>query len=181
MYTSVMLIALSGCLSDVAALPSSSPWHTEYSVAWSKGHAEKKPLALIFGSGAGGWEKLSKEGEMGKEAKHLLESEYVCAYIDTSKPVGSQLATAYEIAGGSGIVISDKTGDLQAFRHEGELANSDLERYLRKYADPQRVVMATDSNPTEVRTSYYPPVQASMPYYQPSYIPFRSGGCPNCR
>src|SRR5436190_4429539 len=107
MYTSVMLIALSGCLSQATSVPSSSPWSTDYGVAWNQAHAERKPLALLFGSGPGGWARLSKEGEMGKEARRLLESNYVCVYIDTREAAGSQLAKAYEVSGGLGLVLSD--------------------------------------------------------------------------
>jgi hypothetical protein len=191
MYTSVMLIALSGYLSQAASVPRSSPWTTDYSAAWTQAHAQRKPLALLFGSGHGGWEKLSKDGEIGKEAKRLLESNYVCVYVNTREAAGNQLAKAYEISGGLGIVLSDRTGNLQAFRHEGDLANANLERYLRKYADPERVVLATDSNPGDAPVhsgparvqSYYPPVQEGMSYYQPSYVPYRRsyGGCSSCR
>ena len=46
-----------------------------------------------------------------------------------------------------GIVISSSSGKLQAFRHEGELRNEDLARYLRRFSAPNLVILHTETNP----------------------------------
>jgi len=58
--------------------------------------------------------------------------------------------------GGQGVVISDRTGQLQAFRHAGELNGSELVSRLQRYADGSRVVTTTDTL-TSGRTSFYGP------------------------
>ena len=162
MYTSLVALALSGCFPHAEDLSTPASWQSDYRSAWTKGHAEQKPLALLFGSGTRGWEKLSKEGELGKEAMRLLESKYVCVYVDTSIQDGNRLATGFQLGDGPGLVLSDRTGDLQAFRYQGKLSNEEMERFLQKYADPERVVSTTETSVTEVR-SYYPPSMASAP------------------
>jgi hypothetical protein len=138
----------------------------------------RKPIAVVLGRGEAGWGKLSKDGPLGSEAEQILAKCYVCLYVDTSRAPGKRLANAFEISQGSGIVISDSQGKLQAFHHEGNLSRADLVRYLRKYADPKRVVVATDTNPS-TRVSYYP--SNSRPrYVQPTYAPVFFGGGGGC-
>lgn len=165
MYTSVVLVALSGYLAQGAVIPERPSWMDDYSLACKRGLADGKPLAVFIGSGNQGWEKLSKSGTLGKEVKRLLEDHYVCVYIDTSRRTGRQLAEDFDCSERVGLVLSDHTGKVQAFRHEGELKNSELERYLRKYADPTRVARITESPEVQdVVVPYRPPVQ----YYAPA-------------
>jgi len=44
---------------------------------------------------------------------------------------------------GPGLVLSSGSGEKQAFRHKGQLSARDLRRYLRKFADPERIVKRT--------------------------------------
>ncbi len=155
MYTSLALVALSSFLA-LAVPEERHPWLSDYSLAALQGQNEKKPLAVFVGSGPAGWDKLSKDGKLGEEVQRILESHYVCVYVDTSRNHGKQLAAAFELDDSTGIVISDRTGGIQAFHHEGDLYNRDLERYLRKYADPNFVVRGTEINLSE-EVSYYPP------------------------
>lgn len=160
MYASMMLFTLT------LAAPTDSPnWSTEYSAARQQGESAGKPLAIFIGSGARGWEKISRNGLVA-ETNELLAANYVCVYIDTATEKGKSLATAFDIPDGLGIVISDRTGKLQAFYHAGDLAREDLDRYLRRFADPRLVVRSTESNPGNERRSYYGPA---------------AGGCPNGR
>src|SRR5207302_6334215 len=69
-----------------------------------------------------------------------------------------------------GLVLSDRRGDNQAFRHEGTLADADLERQLRKYSDPDRVVRRTESGAVAT-TSYYAAPAAPAPVYAPPAAP----------
>jgi hypothetical protein len=68
-------------------------------------------------------------------------------YVNTNQEAGRELATALEMPHYMGIVISDATGHYQAFRHEGDLRSQDLNRYLRRYSDPQHLVTSTEFNP----------------------------------
>jgi hypothetical protein len=75
------------------------------------------------------------------------------------------MARAFEIQG-SGLVISDRTGEKQAFRHEGSLAGEDLTRALKKYADPNVVVYTTQTNASERRSYYGPTNGGSSPQFR---------------
>jgi hypothetical protein len=122
-------------------------WVTDYGAARKQGASAKKPLVVVLSSGANSWQKLSREGALSSEALKAFKDKYICIFINTATEEGKNLATAFDIPSGLGIVISDRTGDLQAFRHEGDLANADLVRYLDRYGDPNYVVLQTESNP----------------------------------
>jgi hypothetical protein len=158
MYTSVLVIALLG-FSDSPA-PESPKWMTDYSAARKLGKEQKKPLVVIFGSGEDGWNALSRKGTLSKEARRTLATEYVCVYADTKAKDGQELAASFDMPASLGVVVSDRTGDLQAFRHEGDLASGTLLRYLRRYADPAFVARVTETNPAPRREApvYAPPV-----------------------
>lgn len=159
MYTPMVLFALT------FAAPSDLSWSTDYPSARQQSEAAGKPVAVFIGSGANGWQKLSRGSEVGAELRQFMAANYVCVYIDTATETGKSLATAFEVPDGLGIVISDRSGALQAFRHEGDLAQQDLDRYLRRFADPSLVIRTTESNPgNERRSGYYAP----------------AGGCPHC-
>lgn len=160
MCTTILLIALSGfpALANVEEAPS---WLTDYSEARKQGLSEKKPLAVFVSSGKNGWKTVARDGELGKDIDKTLADSYVCVYVDSATDSGKRLASALGLGAGKGIVISDSSGSLMAFYHEGDLANRDLARYLSRFADPQRTVEATETNPPAVRQSYYPPVQAA--------------------
>jgi hypothetical protein len=96
------------------------------------------------------------------EARRLLTNQYVCLYLDTLTPAGGSQARAFQV-GELGIVISDRSGAIQAFRHEGDLSNRALVTYLQRYADPTRVFQTTESNPANHTSSYSPPAAAIAP------------------
>jgi hypothetical protein len=157
MYTSVVLLALSGYLVEGAFIPERPAWLNDYGLATKVGQAKSKPLALFVGSGPSGWEKVSKNGKLGKTVKSLLETSYVCLYVDTSSPAGRKLAEALEITEPVGLVLSDSTASKQAFWHEGGLKPADLERFLRKYSDPALKATTTDTKASLEAPRYQPP------------------------
>jgi hypothetical protein len=185
MYTSLVCLALSAASVPGAAIPVAPSWRSDYTLALKEGQSSKRPLAIFVASGPEGWDKVSKDGGLDKEAKELLTTRYVCVYIDTSGEHGRRLADEFEITNGHGLVIGDSTGAKQAFWHAGKLSNDDLDRYLRKYADPDRVIAKTetlaDARPAAAPVSrsistsgYYAPPA----YYQPSMRSFGGfGGC----
>ena len=176
MYTSGLLVALLGLLpSSIRQEPS---WLEDYSQAYRLCQKGDKPLAVFVGSGAKGWNRMSKDGQLSPEIKDFLSKNYVCVYVDATREAGQGLATALEMPKRLGLVISDSKGAVQAFRNEGNLRESDLMRYLRRYADPQRMVVATESNPSDEAPARTPRfVERSYPaptYYSPPSS-FRTG------
>jgi hypothetical protein len=168
MYTSILLVALSGVAPS--AETKAPVWSLDYAAAKKMSASEKKPLAVFLAPGTGAYDKIGRDG-LGDEARGLLTSRYVCVHVDTSTSRGKELAQAFEMSDGLGIVIGDRTGDKQAFRHEGDLARADLVRYLKRYSDPDYVVVRTESNPEHVHKP-----AAGVTY--PSYAP--AGSCPSC-
>lgn len=169
MHTSVALVALAGLVAAAPAAPSPS-WLTDYAAARAQGRRQDKPLAVFVGTGKEGWKDVCREGRLGNEAQRLLADRYVCVYVDASKRSGRDLAADFEMNDGLGIVLSDHTGQLQAFRHEGDLSSQRLAEQLRRFADPDRVVRATETNEArEVR--YYPAEVAAPPVYAPVLAP----------
>jgi hypothetical protein len=170
MYTSGLLVALLGLLpSSIRQEPN---WLEDYSKAYRLCQKAEKPLAVFLGSGSKGWNSLSKDGQLSTESKDFLSKNFLCVYIDTTQEAGQELATRLEMPNRLGLVISDSTGGVQAFRHEGNLRDSDLMRYLRRYADPQRMVVSTESNPFDeapvssprfVERAYPAPIYYSQP------------------
>jgi hypothetical protein len=144
MYTSLLLLALS---SVTPAADSAPAWQTDYAAAREIGAAKQKPLVVVLGAGAQGWKKLDRDGSLSAEAKQILAEKYICVHIDTATAKGKTLADQFEMEDGLGIVISDRSGKLQAFRHEGDLADNSLVNYLNRYGAPDYVVLATESNP----------------------------------
>jgi hypothetical protein len=164
MYTSLFLAALFGLnLSNDAA---DGPfWLKDYPVAQQQAASKRKPIAVFIGSGKTGFLRLAKEDELNPNVRSLLTEKYICVYVDTQIADGRQLAADFNMSSGLGLVISDRTGKVQAFRHEGNLAARMLEQYLERYADPDRIVRTTETNPTE-RASYYgSPQQTTQAYY----------------
>jgi hypothetical protein len=175
MYTSVVLFALAGSIPQTDRIPESTLWKSDYGQALKEGSRQKKPLAVFIGQGPAGWDALSRDGRLTPAARQLLEAHYVCVYLDTDKLEGRRLAESFEIKDGPGLVISDQSGESQAFHHEGDLPDRDLERNLRKFADPNRVVTWTETQ-TREETRYYPSFQSAPTYYP--YVPVSIGrGC----
>jgi hypothetical protein len=132
MYTSILLVALMGP-GAAADAQSSEPlsWQENYTAARKLARQEDKPLAVVIGSGARGWEKLGT-GKLTAEAKKLLADNYVCVYIDADTTRGKRLADEFSLS--QGLVISTRDGQEQAFRHSGPISNSDLEASLKRYS-----------------------------------------------
>jgi hypothetical protein len=175
MYTSMLLVALAGspALANVEEAP---VWLTDYGQAKKQGQNEKKPLAVFVAPGKSGWSKLAQDGKLGKSIEQLLAQKYICVHVNSSTTAGQKLAADLQVDGGLGIVISDHSGQLMAFHHEGDLTKQKLKTYLKKFADPERVVETTETNPPPVvRQAVSPPT----PTYTPSFGGFGGGrgGC----
>jgi len=152
MMYSVLLIALWGIAPSVREKPA---WITDYGQAKKLSQTERKPIVIFFGSGVSGWNDISRQGRLEADAGRLLAKSYVCLYLDTASEEGRRLARALEMSQPRGIVISDSTGKLQAFRHEGNLRDEDLMYYLGRFSNADLVVLHTETNPPE-RSSFTP-------------------------
>jgi hypothetical protein len=172
MYTSFALVAL-GFLAGT--MPESPSWRADYSIALKEGQQSRKPLAVFIGTGKSGWDRLTKGGKLDSEINRVLSSKYVCVYVDTTQSAGRRLASDFELTDGVGIVLSDYTGTVQAFRHQGVLADRELLQKLNRYADPERVIRSTEG--AEVtRVSNYAPEDAPAPYNVQPRSYYRSSG-----
>ena len=160
MFESTFIVALAGFLTSHGL--GTPLWHADYGTAQTLGMFESKPLAVFIGSGEEGWNQIHRDGRLGKEIRELLADTYICVYADTSRDDGKLLAAELQIPDAPGLVVSDHTGAYQAFRHQGDLSSDQLLRYLQRYADPDRVVRTTETNPVERRSYYYRPM-GSLP------------------
>lgn len=166
MYTSFSLLALAGFL--VAPAPSAShepTWWRDYRLAQEAGLKEQKPLAVFVGNGYGGYHKLAQEGQLTDSVKQVLADSYVCVFLDTASPNQEGLIKALAVTKGNGLIISDRTGNVQAFHHDGQMAQTELAKNLQHFAEPGVEVRTTVTN---VRVSYYP---ESTGTYRQNYVP----------
>jgi hypothetical protein len=168
MTNSLVLFALSGALA--AATTETPAWHTDYGRARQLGRATGRPLVVVVGSGQEGWGQLSKDGKLGQEVNRLLAANYVCVYVNAAETKGQTLAAALEITG-PGLVISDRSGEVQALHHQGSLPETTLAEQLRRHADPTRVVQHTESNAAQRVSRYYSPGQPSPTFAPATYAP----------
>ena len=167
-YHSVVLMAVVGFFTSLGE-PS---WVKDYEAARKLGKAASKPLAVVIGHGRAGWDKLSEEGRLDREARSLLAANYVCVYVDTEHIAGQKLADELDIRHDVGLVISDQSGRHQAFRHDGELSKQALAKHLRRYGDPDRVFRYTEGSDEE---GYYAEEsEREQPAAPPAY--FGGGG-----
>jgi hypothetical protein len=150
MYTSTLLCALL----SVPGAADTPTWSTNYQAAVKEGATAGKPLAVILGTGKNGYEKVVRDGgELSAACRKHLAAHYVCVYADTSTETGKRLADAFAMPGGQGIILSDRTGAVQAFRHEGALSNADLSTYLERYGSDRAVT--TTETADSIRGSSY--------------------------
>jgi hypothetical protein len=190
MYTSIVLAALTGSL-VASSSHESLTWHKDYYEAKQIGQTDKKPLAVFIGSGAGGQTKVCQDGKLADEVEKLLGDNYVCVYVDASTPEGQKLTSAFGNTEGTGLVLSDRTGEKQAFAHQGNLSTADLTRWVKKFADPNVLVNTTVTNASS-QMSMYPSNGSMMNYtgnviygsqgYFSNGVIYGGGGCPggNC-
>jgi hypothetical protein len=143
MQTWIAVALLGGGVS--ANIPDLPAWQNDYGVARTRAGEIHKPLAVFIGTGKEGWSKVAREGDFDPQVSRLLAQHYVCVYVDKQTDAGKELAEAFEVPAASGLVISDRTGGVEAFHHSGALSRTDLAKALEKYSDPDRQVRTTES------------------------------------
>jgi hypothetical protein len=164
MRTSIGFLALAGFLvAPLAAASAQEVAFKSYPEGQEFGRKAGKPLAVIVGAGRTGLNHLTQEGTVSPEVRKTLADKYVCVFLDTNRPADRAVIRQLGIQSGTGLVLSDRTGDLQAFSHDGTLPASDLSRQLKRFADPHVIVSATQSNASQ-RYSFYPQTELAGEY-----------------
>lgn len=135
--TSLAAATVAGWVLTGSVTPIGPTWQDSYRLAIAQATELQKPVAVFIGNGPTGATRLVREKELGSDAIDLLRKSYVCLYVDTATPAGKELASSFGMD--RGLVISDRTGGVQALRHEGDLANSNLTEYLRRYKNVSQV------------------------------------------
>jgi hypothetical protein len=147
-------------------------WDRPYSPTRLAAIEAKRPLAIFVSSGIDGWKKVIREGRLNSETIKVLVRHYETVYVNQDTDDGRRVAEALELSGKTGLVIGDRTGELQAFRHVGDLANAEIVRHLSRYADQNHVVSTTESTAPK-------PVFRTISYPESYSNPFQF--CPNGR
>jgi hypothetical protein len=172
MNTSIIGVALAAALFPAHATLAPA-WHNDYRQARELGERERKPLVVVIGSGKTPWANLVRVAEQDGTINETLRNKYVCLFVDTDTTEGQRLARSFDLSG-PGMVISDRSGEFQAYRHAGEMPANELARALTQHTDDTYVSRKLAPPPAQT-VSYYPPA----PVYYPAM--FGGGGCSSCR
>ena len=178
MFTASLTAAvLSGVLASGSL--ESAHWRTSYREAATAAADLRKPIAVFITTGSPA--KLVKEGTLGKDAARLLRDGFVPLTVDTTTDAGKELARTFNLS--EGLVISDRTGGVQALRHAGAVTDADLKGYLERFTAPTAVAtteyrgaaVAPTVQPQSQAAQYQPQAaqyqpQYAQPTYQPQYV-----------
>jgi hypothetical protein len=167
MNTSILTVVLAGAM--LAGQNGSPTWQTDYTTAQRVGAQQQKPVLVVVGNGANGWQQAIPNASA--HVTQLMAQKYVCVYVDTATTNGKLLAYSLEIHG-AGLVISDRTGSYQAFWHQGDMTSDVLAQVLARYSDPNSAVRTTETNTS--RTSFYPSNGFQPANYAPTFRPAAS-------
>jgi len=154
--TSLTALALSTLLAS--GIPTPTTWQPDYRSAVLRAATDKKPLAVFLVKDVAAVKSISAA------ALDRLNREYVAVIVNTGTASGKTLAMSFEMT--EGLVISDITGEKQAFRHVGSIPTVDLPSTLERFAHVSQVVTATETQGIVVYAEpvapvYYP--QATRP------------------
>jgi hypothetical protein len=135
MYTSMIAVTVAGMMAS--ATTREAGFRDDYKSARQAVLSESKPMVVFLTKG--------KAADFGADAKGVLAKDYVAVAVNTETAEGQKLARAFDMTSGTGVVISDRTGTLQAFRHEGNLSAEELKARLTRYSDADHVVRTTET------------------------------------
>lgn len=158
--TSLTAAVLSGMLASGSL--DSPKWRTSYRDAASAATELRKPIAIFITTGSPA--KLVKEGTLGKDAARLLRDGFVPLTVDTTTDAGKDLAKTFHLS--EGLVISDRTGGVQALRHAGAVTDADLKGYLERFTAPTAAVASTEYRGAAVAPTVQPQSQAVQYQFQ---------------
>src|SRR5262245_51805176 len=133
MYTAIAVVALSVGVTSGKVAPNPT-WLDDYKAAQVRVTETGKPMAVFVANGKDGWTSMVRDGITGPALARLLNEKFVCVYADTNTSAGRSLAAALDLSG-SGLVISDRSGNYQAYSRTGDLNRDELIKALETYAD----------------------------------------------
>jgi len=136
MFSSTLAAAAVTGLLSATSLGPTAAWQTDYRKALSIAAQQQKPVAVFIAPG--GPDKLIADGKLDENATKLLRQGYVALAVDTATPTGQELAASFKMT--EGLIISDKTGGVQALRYDGPVPTVELNGFLTRYAQPTQVV-----------------------------------------
>lgn len=171
MHFNLIWLALVSAAAPESKSVSSPNWQTSYGHAQRQGKSDNKPLAVFLAPGKQNWKGVTKQGSLTDETLKSLAANYICVHIDTTTEEGKKWARAFDMSSGLGVVLSDRSGENQAYRHEGSLDTSALASTIESH-----------SGKSITRISNYPsdsigrPVQGRIEYG--SYPRVSRSDCP---
>src|SRR4051812_24146260 len=154
MNTSIMGVALVAALSTAHNASLAPSWQHDYRMARDLGSRENKPLVVVIGSGKTDWANLAKPAEQDGSINQTLRSSYVCLFVDTDTTEGQQLAHTFDMSG-PGVVISTRSGNLEAYRKAGEVPAGELAKELVNHTNDEYVARKLAPPPAPVQPAYY--------------------------
>ena len=177
MISLISLVALSLSFVDVSRPPA---WQTDYRAALVQGARQHKPLAVFLAPGKESWHKLSPSGALSQGVQQLLTAKYVPVFLNTETAQGKAWASAFEVPGGIGLVLSDRDGQYQVFRHEGILPEKHLVGALERHAASRGNINSTEilvsvvheagSTSASVAPASYSPANSVLEAYAPTCL-----------
>lgn len=161
MYTSVAWLALAGFFNGPVAAPVETPepvWLTNYAEAQQLARSQNRPLAVFVAPGSDSHERVVNEGTLTMKTRKVLQDSYVCVHLDAFGSESRSTVQALAVKKGRGVILSDRSGDYQAFHCDGMLPEHVLLAKLKQFSESDSLVKTTDVHhqPT-ARTSFYPP------------------------
>lgn len=154
MYTSMMGLAVSAILSS--AVPE---FQTDYRSAKALAARDHKPLVVVLCTGEAAWKGIVPQGGLNEQSLKTLHDSCVCVFIDIDTDRGQRLATDFEFRHGPALIISDRSGEVQAYRHEGTLTSAEMSDVVRLYATAEGLATQTNKQPSYSPPAYFNPLQ----------------------
>lgn len=155
MFTTSLSAAIIAGLFASGSLAGSPEWTESYGKAMAQVGDKRKPVAVFLS--AGELTTLTNGKGLGADALKSLRSDYIAVRIDTTTEDGKKMAEVFGLK--EGVVLSDRSGQQMALKHEGQLSPEQLSEYLTKYAAVEGV------QTTEYRSSV---AVAPVQYFQPA-------------
>ena len=175
MTTSMTLVLVSMLTPSAATTVS---WQNDFATAQEMAREQHKPLA-VFLTSTPGVEQIKLGASFSSDVYSTLAQDYVALVVNVDTAAGQALLPQFGMPKTGGIVVAERTGQYQAFRHEGDLIVRTFEDRLTRYAAPSFVYSATESNPGHeaAPVSTIAPTAPTM-NYSPSM--FGNSYCPSC-
>ena len=156
MFTTSLTTAVVAGLFASGSIGGLPEWTESYGKAIAMAGDTNKPVAVFLTPGT--LSSLTNGKGLKSDVMKSLKDNYVAVQIDTTTDEGKKLAGAFGMT--QGVVLSGRSGQKIALRHEGSVSPEQVAEYLTKYSNVSTVVT------TEYHTSVVPVVQYQPTVYQ---------------